>query len=193
MKNLLLFLLLIWLLYPQENVQTVFYEDEDYSIYEIYFEKGELNTNNILNRFKNIQVLTIYPYINPIYSEKIKLKSYSFQNDFDIEKFKNKYIKELEESGFKNEAVNINLEGISLVKVKVYSKEAILQENNFNYKKIIYSLIVTLIIVITYYLNSLYMHIFGLILAFVYAVFMNKNIVNILMIKLKKRKEVYYD
>ena len=34
MKNLLLFLLLIWLLYPQENVQTVFYEDEDYSIYE---------------------------------------------------------------------------------------------------------------------------------------------------------------
>jgi membrane associated rhomboid family serine protease len=37
------------------------------------------------------------------------------------------------------------------------------------------------------------MHIFGLILAFVYAVFMNKNIVNILMIKLKKRKEVYYD
>lgn len=39
MKNLLLFLLLIWLLYPQENVQTVFYEDEDYSIYEIYFEK----------------------------------------------------------------------------------------------------------------------------------------------------------
>lgn len=137
MKNLLLFLLLIWLLYPQENVQTVFYEDEDYGIYEIYFEKGELNTNNILNRFKDIQVLTIYPYINPIYSEKIKLKSYSFQNDFDIEKFKNKYIKELEESGFKNEAVNINLEGISLVKVKVYSKEAILQENNFNYKKII--------------------------------------------------------
>lgn len=64
---------------------------------------------------------------------------------------------------------------------------------NFNYKKIIYSLIVTLIIVITYYLNNLYMHIFGLILAFVYAVFMNKNIVNILMIKLKKRKEVYYD
>ena len=63
MKNLLLFLLLIWLLYPQENVQTVFYEDEDYSIYEIYFEKGELNTNNILNRFKDIQVLTIYPYI----------------------------------------------------------------------------------------------------------------------------------
>ena len=137
MKNLLLFLLLIWLLYPQENVQTVFYEDEDYGIYEIYFEKGELNTNNILNRFKDIQVLTIYPYINPIYSEKIKLKSYSFQNDFDIEKFKNKYIKELEESGFKNEAVNINLEGISLVKVKVYSKESILQENNFIYKKII--------------------------------------------------------
>ncbi len=64
---------------------------------------------------------------------------------------------------------------------------------NFNYKKIIYSLIVTLIIVITYYLNNLYMHIFGLILAFVYAVFMNKNIANILMIKLKKRKEVYYD
>lgn len=136
MKNLLLILLLIWLLYPSENTQTVFYE-EDYNIYEIYFEKGELSTNNILNRFENIQILTIYPYINPIYSDKIELKSYSFQNDFNIDKFKNKYIKELEDNGFKNEAVNININGIDIIKVKVYSREDILQENNFNYKKII--------------------------------------------------------
>lgn len=136
MKNLLLFLLLIWLLYPQEKTQTVFYEEEDYNIYEIYFTKGELNTNNISNKFKNIQVLTIYPYINPIYSDKINLKSYSFQNDFDIDKFKNKYIKELEEKGFKNEAINFNINGIDIIKIKVYSKETILQENNFNYKKI---------------------------------------------------------
>ena len=58
----------------------------------------------------------------------------------------------------------------------------------FDYKKIIYTLIVALIIVITYYLNNLYIHIFGLILAFVYAILINKNIVSILMIKLKKKK-----
>ena len=59
----------------------------------------------------------------------------------------------------------------------------------FNYKKIICTLIVTLIIVITYYLNNLYMHILGLMLAFVYAVFINKNIINILMKKIKKESK----
>ncbi len=64
----------------------------------------------------------------------------------------------------------------------------------FNYKKIICTLIVTLIITITYYSNNLYMHILGLMLAFVYAIFINKNIINMLMIKIKKeRKKVYYD
>lgn len=135
MKEILLFLFIIWLLYPSPT-KTVFNETE-YNIYEIFFSNNMVNTNNIEDYLDGIRLLTIYPYINPIYKDKMpSLKSYSFQDEVNISKFINYYVEELEKAGYKNEAIKYKTSGINIVKIKVYAKEETLIQNNFTYKLI---------------------------------------------------------
>lgn len=60
---------------------------------------------------------------------------------------------------------------------------------SYNYKKIVCTCLVASIIVTTYYLNNVYAHVFGLILAFTYAVMINKKSLKMLMSKIKKERK----
>ena len=59
----------------------------------------------------------IEPYVNKLYENQIK-QQYQFTS---IDKFKEDYIKVLENSGYRSDAVKLKIEGIKIKKIKVYS------------------------------------------------------------------------
>lgn len=136
MEKIILILLLIWLLIPNEKLQPTFIEvNNDYKIFEVYFDQS-INVKK-LNDFDNIQILTIYPYVNPIYASKVNdLTSYSFKDKLDIDKFIDYYVKKLEAKGYKQEANKAKINGVYLFKMTVYTTETNLRQHNLNFRPI---------------------------------------------------------
>lgn len=146
-KKVILFIVLVALLIisdiKKETTKLVYNEIEDNSYRPIYllFENKTLNTNNFLEYFNQIDVIKIYPYINPIYAGKIKANyNYSFTyNDYkyDLEKFKNNYIEILRNIGVTSEANLYQAKGVVINKVLVNSSlkelEELLKKDNIKY------------------------------------------------------------
>ncbi|HPF83347.1 MAG TPA: hypothetical protein PLV83_04205 [Bacilli bacterium] len=117
MKKILLiiFILMILFLLRKEKSIIVFNElDVDSNAYYIIMDN--LNTNNFNDYFKGLEVLCIYPNINPIYENKIKL-NYIYDN---INNFKIFYINSLKDKGYYIEANKYLLNPIIIRKVLVY-------------------------------------------------------------------------
>jgi len=138
----------IILLISKENAILVYNEIEDNNNYQpiyLLFENNTLNTNNFEQILNDFKVLKVYPYINPVYSDKLKY-NYSFTyetHDYDLEKFKQNYIVKLRNIGLINEANQIQVNGIIIEKVLVLSTidELTKKLKDFNYIK--YSLNIT--------------------------------------------------
>ncbi len=103
--------------FKEEKTMTTFNEDTAYSFYTLEFPLKNISTNNFNDYFKNIDVISIEPYINKLYQNQIK-QQYQFTN---IDKFKEDYLKVLENNGYRSEAVKLKIEGIKIKKIKVYS------------------------------------------------------------------------
>ncbi len=100
--------------------------ENDYDIYVLSFPN--LNTFNIINYFNDfdIQILGIYPKINPLYENKVKnkLKYYSFEKgdlSNNVNRFTEYYLSILSNLGLNGEKEKIYLNGIKILKVKVYA------------------------------------------------------------------------
>jgi len=138
---LTLITLLIILSISKEKTELVYNEitnDSEYRQIYLLFENNILNTNNFEEYLKDIEIIKVYPYINPIYAGKIKANySYSFTHDnhtYDLERFKNNYIETLRNIGLMNEANEYQVRGVIIKKVSVYSdldgiKDLIKNEN----------------------------------------------------------------
>jgi len=132
----------IILLISKENAILVYNEIEDNNNYQpiyLLFENNTLNTNNFEQILNDFKVLKVYPYINPVYSDKLKY-NYSFTyetHDYDLEKFKQNYIVKLRNIGLINEANQIQVNGIIIEKVLVLSTidELTKKLKDFNYIK----------------------------------------------------------
>lgn len=115
----------------------------DYSNYLIDF-KDELSTKNFKNKFSilknnDYQIKKIYPNINEIWPNNIKeeLSEYSFDN---LENFITNYIDKLKKYNLSEEISNVDISGIRINRVLIYtSKENIKklksQYNNIEYQK----------------------------------------------------------
>lgn len=146
MKKYILFLLTIFVLsiiLKQEPVMPVIsYEDYEYSMYILEFPNKNLSTNNLEDYFNDIQIIWLYPYINEIYKEKINYKKYFFEPislDENINKFKTNYLNYLNKYGYKTDALNYQISGIKIDRIKVYSKESDIKKiniENIKYRKI---------------------------------------------------------
>jgi len=136
MYKVLVILLLIWLLLiPTKQTKTVFSEiNNDYNTFEVYFDKS-INVKELNNY--NFQILTIYPYINPLYINKVSnLTSYSFHDKLDTDKFTNYYIDQLEKKGYKQEAIKAKINGVYVSKMRVYTTEDNLRQYNLHFRQI---------------------------------------------------------
>ena len=118
MKDIITFLILLILCILIEDVDTnyVFDELENQDIVKVYnLEIENLDTNNFLEVVKGLDVITIRPYINPVYEDKI-LKVFMYE---DINTFKKTYINYLKQKGFYNEANKHILRPIILERISV--------------------------------------------------------------------------
>lgn len=94
--------------------------NESYGLYSLYLEG--INTDNFLSYFSDINVVRIYPYINPIYKNRIGDISYKFDRfnkSYEINSFRNMYLDLIK----KNSYLDYNylyLNGISIDRVDVY-------------------------------------------------------------------------
>ena len=125
----------------KESAQAVFNsQDNNYDIFILDISKENITTNNIYNYFNDIKILEIYPYINPIYQKYLDIKSYSFNtvlsNKKNISNFITEYNKELNNNGLNNEMIKININGIKIDKIKVYTSNKDINNliNNYYFK-----------------------------------------------------------
>ena len=125
MKKILILAICIFLLlnFKEDKIITAFNENEEYSFYILEFLNKNISTNNFDKYFSNLNVLWIEPYINELYADRIK-KRYQFDN---LNKFKSKYLEILIDNGYRNEAINLKLEGIKIKKIKLYASNKIVE------------------------------------------------------------------
>ena len=94
--------------------------NDSYNLHTLTFEN--LSTNNIFLYFSNINIVKIYPYVNPIYSDKIgelfyEVRGYNLSDE--INNFKEKYLNLIK----KNSYLDYNYlytNGINISKMDVY-------------------------------------------------------------------------
>ncbi len=149
-KKTIIFLTIILLVIlssnSHEKTKLVYNEisnDNEYNQIYLLFEDKNLTTNNFNDFFKNIKVLKVYPYINPIYAGKIKANyNYEFNwenHNYDLEKIKNDFISKLKNIGLTNEANEYQINGVVINKVLIYSNLGKIKNIFKNYNNIKYS------------------------------------------------------
>lgn len=112
----------------KEEVQVVasFNETDTNSYEQILIQIDNLNTDNFKDYFSNMKVLLIYPYINPVYEDKISMV-YVYKS---IDKFKEYYIDKLKSLGYYAEANKYLYTPIKINGVVIYSN---LEELKYKY------------------------------------------------------------
>lgn len=95
--------------------------NNDYSFYILEFKNQNISTNNFNRYFENIDVIWIEPDINPLYKQ-VKTR-YQFKN---IDSFKEEFVNELIQKGYRREALNLKIAGIKIKKIKVYSSKSVI-------------------------------------------------------------------
>lgn len=122
--------ILILLNSTKEKTELVYKEidnnnNDEYSQIYLLFENNSLTTNNFEDYLKYFRILKIYPYINPIYVNRIKANysyTFNYQNHtYDLSEFKQSYIKNLKNLGLVSEANNYDINGVVINKVLVHT------------------------------------------------------------------------
>ena len=119
-----IFLVIIVLIVLGINVVISYgynYNDSDhYDFYTLSFDN--LSTSNIMNYFSDISVIRIYPYVNPVYRERMGFVSYKVNSgnlSYEVNMFKEKYLSLIK----KNSYMDYNYlysNGINIEKMDVY-------------------------------------------------------------------------
>lgn len=93
--------------------------NDSYDLHTLSFDN--LSTNNFLNYFSDINVIKLYPYVNPIYKESIGYLVYEVRGNLcdEISNFKEQYLNLIK----KNSYLDYNYlytNGINISKMDVY-------------------------------------------------------------------------
>jgi len=129
MKTFIIVILTIFILntYNKNNIEPVFNEDGyEYSMYILEFSNQNISTNNIEEIFENMKIIWVEPLINLVYKDKLNYKLYYFEDistKENIKRFKNNFITKLQNNNYKNDAINYQILGIKINRMKVYSNE----------------------------------------------------------------------
>ena len=137
MKRVLIVLLVIISLYtiykfnnrtlPVSIDNSVDINLDDYSVYYLDLSEEDIRTIN-LSKFipKTVEIVSLTPYINPIYKNKIKSLKYSFRPNLSLKKnlnnFTNYYKDTIKEYGFLDDLNYINVDGIKILELELYAK-----------------------------------------------------------------------
>lgn len=158
MKKLLIILLIVLGIYivcrnnNQEvvpvslNIHTDF-NLEDYNVFYLDLKDEDINTLNINKKIpSSIDVISITPYVNPIYKDKIEPLKYSFVNNISIKRNINNFTKwytdTINNTGYIDDLNYIKNNGIKILEMEVYAKGEdivkLIYESNIKYKTVLY-------------------------------------------------------
>ena len=101
-------------------------QSTEYAMYILIFPNQNVSTNNLENIFKDIQIIWLEPSINVLYKERLNYKQYYFEDIFlkeNINRFKNNFLTKLQDNNYKLDAINLQISGIKINRMKVYSNE----------------------------------------------------------------------
>lgn len=123
MKKIFLVLFLI-IFFGIRNVKSINYDylinDESYDLHTISIEN--LTTKNFIDFLSNINVVGLYPSINPIYKDKIGNLYYKFNssnNRFEIDSFIQSYLSLIKKNSY-SDYNYLYTNGIGIDKIDVY-------------------------------------------------------------------------
>lgn len=131
MKKVLFIFFLIFFCYflPNKRIETTttFIEyNNSYNKYDVNIYSCNITTKNINNIFSNynIKIVALYPYIEKYYKNILSndLEYFYIENIKDLSSFNNYYKRLLKKLGLNNNANLININGIRLEKIIIYSK-----------------------------------------------------------------------
>lgn len=139
MKKIIIIMMLLGLISilnmnKKKEVQLVYLDQEtqdnysaEYDIFYLDFRNSNLTSNNFLKYFnKDITVIKVYPYINPIYKNKLdkRMHSYDFSTsnlNTNLVNLNDFYINMLKKNGTSTEYENVYLMGVKIDMVKIYA------------------------------------------------------------------------
>ena len=101
-------------------------QSTEYAMYILIFPNQNVSTNNLENIFKDIQIIWLEPSINVLYKERLNYKQYYFEDislKENINRFKNNFLTKLQDNNYKLDAINLQISGIKINRMKVYSNE----------------------------------------------------------------------
>lgn len=106
------------------NTDT-FFNLDDYNVYYLSLEEENITTHNLNTIItSDMTIISINPYVNPIYSNKINLK-YTFENisyKKNIRNFIRYYKDTINKSGINDDLNYIDIDGIKINEMEVYAK-----------------------------------------------------------------------
>ena len=103
-----------------EGCPKEYVNDDSYNIYSVSIEN--LNTKNFHTFFSGVDVVRIYPSVNPIYKNKIGEVSYRFRSsniDKEINVFRQNYLEFIKKNSYKDYNY-LYVNGIDISKVDIY-------------------------------------------------------------------------
>lgn len=127
----LFFFIVLVLFLTQRKIEPVFVEQnnslelKDHSYYTVNTIDKNVTTLNFSEIFSKQVVIEIEPFINPVYKNKMMdIQKYKFTSasiEDNIYHFIKRYEMNLQNSGFKKEASEVKITGISIQKVTLFS------------------------------------------------------------------------
>lgn len=127
MKKILLLIFLFFLLSVSVNSSDnygYFLSDDSYNLYSVSIDN--LNTKNFLSYFDGINVIRLYPKVNPIYKNIMRDISYKFSGDnisHEINSFNNYYLSLIKKNSY-SDYNYLYINGIPIDKVSIYISES---------------------------------------------------------------------
>lgn len=101
-------------------------QSTEYAMYILKFPNQNVSTNNLESIFKDIQIIWLEPFVNILYKERLNYKQYHFEDisqKENINRFKTNFLAKLQDNNYKLEAINLQISGIKINRMKVYSNE----------------------------------------------------------------------
>lgn len=127
--------------YLENNVDDI----EQYGNFELLLSDIKITTNNFNDYFKNYKIISITPYLNPIFKSKLKTDlTYNFKNiklNNNLNNFIAFYEKQIRNSGYTQNIEMIYYQGIKIDKVVIFTNLKNIYELTEKYPKIKYNVL----------------------------------------------------
>lgn len=128
------------------NEKTVFNIDE-YNVFKLNLEEENITTLNLGNIItKDMNIISIIPYVNPLYIDKIDPIKYKYENmslKKNMAKLTNYYIDYIKDKGIVDDLNYIKVDGLKIIELEVYARGSDIVNMAYNYRKIKYKNLLT--------------------------------------------------